>query len=78
MLSVKNLTKIHPHKPGQPGGGIRDASFHLDSGAFFTLLGPSVCGETTTLPCTAGLEHPDDGAAGKATFSNTLMCGQIA
>ncbi len=62
MLSVKRLTKIHPHKPGQPGGGIRDACFHLDSGAFFTLLGPSGCGKTTTLRSIAGLEHPDEGA----------------
>jgi iron(III) transport system ATP-binding protein len=61
MLTVKNLTKIHPHKAGQPGGGIRNASFHLDSGTFFTLLGPSGCGKTTTLRCIAGLEHPDQG-----------------
>ena len=61
MLSVKNLTKIHPHRAGQAGAGICNASFHLDPGTFFTMLGPSGCGKTTTLRCIAGLEHPDDG-----------------
>jgi ABC-type Fe3+/spermidine/putrescine transport system ATPase subunit len=71
MLSVNNLTKIHPHKVGQLGGGIRNASFHLDPGTFFTLLGPSGCGKTTTLRCIAGLEHPDGGCielAGRVVF----------
>jgi len=69
MLTVENLTKVFA-RPGPAGserggggggGGIRDASFSLDPGAFFTLLGPSGCGKTTTLRCIAGLEHPDDG-----------------
>jgi iron(III) transport system ATP-binding protein len=74
MLTVKNLTKIHPHKAGQAGAGIRSASFHLESGAFFTLLGPSGCGKTTTLRCIAGLEHPDDGRidlGGRVVFDAT-------
>src|SRR5262249_52576588 len=45
----------------QIAGGIRDASFMLEPGTFFTLLGPSGCGKTTTLRCVAGLETPDDG-----------------
>jgi iron(III) transport system ATP-binding protein len=60
MLTVENLTKIY-HRGEQAGGGIRDASFSLQPGAFFTLLGPSGCGKTTTLRCIAGLERPDDG-----------------
>jgi iron(III) transport system ATP-binding protein len=61
MLSVERLTKIYPQRAGLPGGGIREASFELRPGAFFTLLGPSGCGKTTTLRCIAGLERPDDG-----------------
>jgi iron(III) transport system ATP-binding protein len=60
MLTVENLTKVY-QRAEAAGGGIRDASFSLEPGAFFTLLGPSGCGKTTTLRCIAGLEHPDDG-----------------
>jgi iron(III) transport system ATP-binding protein len=60
MLTVENLTKVY-RRAEQAGGGIRDASFSLQPGAFFTLLGPSGCGKTTTLRCIAGLERPDDG-----------------
>jgi len=61
MLTVESLTKVYG-RAEQSGGGIRDASFSLQPGAFFTLLGPSGCGKTTTLRCIAGLERPDDGA----------------
>ena len=54
MLTVENLTKLY-RRGEQAGGGIRDASFSLQPGAFFTLLGPSGCGKTTTLRCIAGL-----------------------
>jgi iron(III) transport system ATP-binding protein len=60
MLTVEKLTKVFARSE-QSGGGIRDASFNLKSGAFFTLLGPSGCGKTTTLRCIAGLEQPDEG-----------------
>jgi len=60
MLTVENLTKVY-RRAEQTGGGIRDASFSLQPGDFFTLLGPSGCGKTTTLRCIAGLERPDDG-----------------
>jgi iron(III) transport system ATP-binding protein len=60
MLTIENLTKVY-RRAEQAGGGIRDASFSLQPGAFFTLLGPSGCGKTTTLRCIAGLERPEDG-----------------
>jgi iron(III) transport system ATP-binding protein len=60
MLTVEKLTKVFARSE-QSGGGIREASFGLNSGAFFTLLGPSGCGKTTTLRCIAGLEQPDAG-----------------
>ncbi len=61
MLTVANLTKIYANRYDTQAGGVRDASFDLASGTFFTLLGPSGCGKTTTLRCIAGLERPDAG-----------------
>lgn len=62
MLRVERLTKIFENSTDQIAGGIRDASFALEPGTFFTMLGPSGCGKTTTLRCIAGLETPNDGA----------------
>jgi len=62
MLRVEGLTKIFDNSTDQIAGGIRDASFTLEPGTFFTLLGPSGCGKTTTLRCIAGLEMPDQGS----------------
>ncbi len=59
-LTVDGLTKVYASSQG-PAGGVRDATFTLPPGAFFTLLGPSGCGKTTTLRCIAGLETPDRG-----------------
>ena len=47
MLQVQNLTKLYA--PGESGGGIRNVSFEVAAGEFYTLLGPSGCGKTTTL-----------------------------
>src|SRR6266436_1858471 len=61
MLRVERLSKIFENVTDQIVGGIREASFELAAGTFFTLLGPSGCGKTTTLRCIAGLETPDSG-----------------
>jgi iron(III) transport system ATP-binding protein len=61
MLTVDGLSKVYPNAEDGIAGGIRDASFKLPDGAFFTLLGPSGCGKTTTLRSIAGLETPDAG-----------------
>jgi iron(III) transport system ATP-binding protein len=61
MLRVDRLTKIFENATDRISGGIREASFALEPGAFFTMLGPSGCGKTTTLRCIAGLETPDQG-----------------
>ena len=61
MLRVERLSKIFDNSTDQIAGGIREASFALEPGTFFTMLGPSGCGKTTTLRCIAGLETPDDG-----------------
>jgi len=61
MLRVAGLTKIYINRYDAQAGGVRDVSFDLPPGTFFTLLGPSGCGKTTTLRCVAGLERPDAG-----------------
>src|SRR5262245_31808165 len=71
MLRVERLTKIFENATDAIAGGIREASFALEPGTFFTLLGPSGCGKTTTLRCIAGLEIPDDGLI--AIDSRTLF-----
>ena len=70
MLEVSALTKKYFSIDGV-SGGVHEASFVLEPGAFFTLLGPSGCGKTTTLRCIAGLEWPDQGTikiGGSAVF----------
>ena len=61
MLEVRNLRKIYANTGAGLPGGVQQADFVLEKGAFFTLLGPSGCGKTTTLRCIAGLERPDHG-----------------
>jgi spermidine/putrescine transport system ATP-binding protein len=38
---------------------VRDVSFAIERGEFFSMLGPSGCGKTTTLRLIAGFETPD-------------------
>ena len=64
MLTVTGLTRVFANNFDAMAGGVRDASFNLPAGTFFTLLGPSGCGKTTTLRCLAGLERPDGGFIG--------------
>ena len=71
MLSVRGLTKIYANRFDAQAGGVRDVSFELPPGTFFTLLGPSGCGKTTTLRCIAGLERPD---AGQIRGRRTRCC----
>ena len=40
MLRVERLTKIFENATDQIAGGIREASFALEPGTFFTMLGP--------------------------------------
>ena len=41
---------------------VDQVSFEIDPGEFFSLLGSSGCGKTTTLRCIAGLELPTSGS----------------
>ncbi|WP_433516634.1 ABC transporter ATP-binding protein [Nonomuraea sp. CA-143628] len=51
---------------------LREVTFTINDGEFFTLLGPSGCGKSTTLACIAGLERPSGGtiAVGSAVFAD--------
>ncbi|RKX80546.1 MAG: ABC transporter ATP-binding protein, partial [Spirochaetes bacterium] len=56
-LSVENLTK-------QFGDftAVKDLTFDVEDGKFFSILGPSGCGKTTLLRMIAGFYHPTSGS----------------
>ncbi len=60
MLEVDRLHKTFTTDRGGVRA-VRDVSFAVEEGRFYTLLGPSGCGKTTTLRCIAGLERPESG-----------------
>ena len=56
VLTISHLVKTYSTDRG-PVHAVRNVSFEVPEGAFYTLLGPSGCGKTTTLRCIAGLER---------------------
>jgi iron(III) transport system ATP-binding protein len=60
MLRVEGLSKSFVTSGGEVEA-VRDVTFEVGVGEFFSLLGPSGCGKTTTLRCIAGLDIPDAG-----------------
>jgi iron(III) transport system ATP-binding protein len=60
QLTVRNLEKAFASRQ-EVVQVIRNVSFTIEPGQFFTLLGPSGCGKSTTLRCIAGLERADRG-----------------
>src|SRR5437764_14905875 len=56
-LEVCELTKRY-----SPQVSVGPISFEVHAGEFFSLLGPSVCGKTTTLRCIAGFEALSGGS----------------
>ena len=51
---------------------LREVSFTIENGRFYSLLGPSGCGKTTTLRCMAGLERVDNG---EIRLAGTVLSG---
>ena len=50
---------VGKHYAGQPA--VKDLSFTVERGSFFSILGPSGCGKTTLLRMIAGFLAPDSG-----------------
>jgi len=57
LLEVQNVTRRFGDFVA-----VKNVSFSVKSGEFFTLLGPSGCGKTTLLRMIAGFDLPDEGA----------------
>ena len=74
MLEVEHLNLIYQGEQG-PVHAVRDVSFSVEEGEFYTLLGPSGCGKTSILRSIAGLERPTAGRiviGGTAVFDSNL------
>ncbi len=56
LLEIRNITRRFGAFEA-----VKDVSFDVASGEFFTLLGPSGCGKTTLLRMIAGFDLPDVG-----------------
>jgi iron(III) transport system ATP-binding protein len=61
MLAVSGLTKTYATADGG-FQALKGIDFEIPQGGFYTLLGESGCGKSTTLRCVAGLEEPDGGS----------------
>ena len=61
MLTVRGLTKTYATADGR-FQALKGIDFDVPAGGFYTLLGESGCGKSTTLRCVAGLEEPDGGS----------------
>jgi iron(III) transport system ATP-binding protein len=71
MLEIESLYKRYKMR-GPVDYAVEDVSISVKQGEFFTLLGSSGSGKSTTLRCIAGLERPDDGTiaiGGETVFS---------
>jgi len=55
-VRFENIKKSFGNTPA-----VRDLSFEIHDGEFFSILGPSGCGKTTTLRMLAGFETPETG-----------------
>jgi spermidine/putrescine transport system ATP-binding protein len=59
--SEYEIELIHINKRYGEFVAVKDSSFGIRHGEFFSLLGPSGCGKTTTLRMISGLEDPTSG-----------------
>jgi len=57
LLEIKNITRRFGSFEA-----VKNVSFEVAAGEFFTLLGPSGCGKTTILRMIAGFDLPDEGS----------------
>ena len=69
MLDVEHMELVYQGEQG-PVHAVRDVSFSVQEGEFYTLLGPSGCGKTSILRSIAGLEKP---AGGRIVVGGTVV-----
>lgn len=64
LLSVRELSKTYPatKKGASATPVLKDLSFEVQRGEFFTIVGPSGAGKTTLLRCVSGLLKPTSGS----------------
>lgn len=61
ISSENEIELVHINKRYGEFTAVKDSSFGIKHGEFFSLLGPSGCGKTTTLRMISGLEDPTSG-----------------
>ncbi len=66
-VSITKLTKVYP---GSQARSVDSLDLEMESGKITAMLGPSVCGKTTTLKMVAGLLNP---SAGDIRFDSTSV-----
>lgn len=71
MLVVNQMRKVYPTRTGG-FEAIADFTFTVNSGEFFTIVGPSGAGKTTLLRCLSGLI---DVTSGSVSFNGTVVTG---
>ncbi|CAM3826929.1 ABC transporter ATP-binding protein [Mesobacillus zeae] len=57
IIQFKHVTKLYDNDPPV----LKDVSFEIERGKFYTLLGPSGCGKTTILRLIAGFTEASEG-----------------
>lgn len=57
IIRFNSVTKRYDNDPPV----LKDVSFEIERGKFYTLLGPSGCGKTTILRLIAGFTEPSEG-----------------
>ncbi len=60
LLEVKNLNKKYQGSKNEIQA-LKDVTFHVNEGEFFSIIGPSGCGKSTLLSIIAGLEAKSSG-----------------
>ena len=61
MIELKNISKIYK-KGNETFTALKDVSFKIDKGDFYTVIGPSGAGKSTLLYVIGGLIHPNSGS----------------
>lgn len=60
VLRIEQIEQTYQAKNGEVTA-LKDISFHIDQGEFYSLVGPSGCGKSTLLSIVAGLLKPSGG-----------------